>query len=121
MKDYCNFLKHNADARRAQHGGKGVAARRRTNGVISYEARISKHNVGVRYPHVLRRYSANKAAAVPRYKVVPYTCAKCSVYAWPSLECSSSCSLCPRRFGQAMQLSYSTLHQPIHGKLCFVA
>lgn len=51
MKDYCNFLKHNADARRAQHGGKGVAARRRTNGVISYEARISKHNVGVSVPH----------------------------------------------------------------------
>lgn len=47
MKDYCNFLKHNADARRAHHGGKGVAARRRTNGAISYEARISKHNVGV--------------------------------------------------------------------------
>lgn len=50
MKDYCNFLKHNADARRAHHGGKGVAARRRTNGVVSYEARISKHVVGVSTP-----------------------------------------------------------------------
>jgi hypothetical protein len=54
MKDYCNFLKHNADARRAVHGGKGVAARRRTNGAVSYEARISKHNVGVSVPYAVR-------------------------------------------------------------------
>lgn len=53
-KDYCNFLKHNADARRAQSGGKGVAARRRANGTISYEARISKHNFGVSVPHAVR-------------------------------------------------------------------
>ena len=49
MKDYCNLLKHNADARRAHHGGKGVAARRRTNGGVSYEARISKHTIGVSF------------------------------------------------------------------------
>jgi hypothetical protein len=53
IKDYFNFLKHNGDARRAVHGGKGVAARRRMNGVISYEARISKHNIGVRVLHAL--------------------------------------------------------------------
>lgn len=48
LKEFANFLKIKSDAKRPQHGKKGVAARTRRSGAVTYEARITHIPIGVR-------------------------------------------------------------------------
>lgn len=77
LKEFANFLKIKSDAKRPQHGKKGVAARTRRSGAVIYEARITHIPIGVRPSHT------SMSATLPVHARFWLVCGRCC--ARPSL------------------------------------